>query len=461
MRKRLIFLVSCFMILLSFNYVSNLFANSGESNQTEEPNYKEVKKVVGLEIVNFTEDSNLKKAGAQIGDFIIKYNGEDVYSIEGLNSLKESVETSEVEVVVKRDEDEIKFTIPKGQIGVYLKEVLPDHKVDDDAVIIENVGQLGWSFGMENSFLGAVYRINEKFGQEVSYEDIVGLSGYAFRLQFFDGWCPSSPDATCGKDVGAEILKKLGYEFDVYHMPTEFMDEDMIESAITEDEIRQIMMKSIDSGWPVIAIDLIEIPEWGLVTGYQKDGKEFFCRTYFDKTKGYEIAQKMPWVIFVITDKGEIDITPQYKNSLLLAKELYNTEKFDNYFSGIKAIQEWIKDLQDEKYFDEIDDKSFEETNLANWWIYYSLLDARNIATNYLSDNIEKFNVNEDLINEIIEKYKTEVEILQNGFKNVPSQEMVQSGMKWDNELRNKQIDTLNEFLNIEIEVNNILEKIK
>ncbi|MCK4357958.1 MAG: hypothetical protein KAW92_04320 [Candidatus Cloacimonetes bacterium] len=461
MRKRLIFLVSCFMILLSFNYVSNLFANSGESNQTEEPNYKEAKKVVGLEIVNFTEDSNFKKAGAQIGDFIIKYNGEDVYSIEGLNSLKESVETSEVEVVVKRDEDEIKFTIPKGQIGVYLKEVLPDHKVDDDAVIIENIGQLGWGFGMENSFLGAVYRVNEKFGQEVSYEDIVGLSGYAFRLQFFDGWCPSSPDATCGKDVGAEILKKLGYEFEVYHMPTEFMDEEMIESAINEDEIRQIMMKSIDSGWPVIAIDLIEIPEWGLVTGYQKDGKEFFCRTYFDKTKGYEIAQKMPWVIFVITDKGEVDITPQYKNSLLLAKELYNTERFDNYFSGIKAIQEWIKDLQDEKYFDEIDDKRFEETNLANWWIYYSLLDARNIATNYLSDNIEKFNVNEDLINEIIEKYKTEVEILQNGFKNVPSQEMIKSGMEWDNELRNKQIDTLNEFLNIEIEVNNILEKIK
>ncbi|MCK4338917.1 MAG: hypothetical protein KAW87_02865 [Candidatus Cloacimonetes bacterium] len=461
MRRELIFIVLCLMILLSFGYISNLLANSDQSHPCEEPKCNKEKNVVGLEIVNFTEDSNLQKAGAKIGDIIIKYNGEEVDCIKGLNALKKSVETSEVEIVLKRGEDEIKFTIPKGQIGVYLKEFVPDHKIDENAVIIEDIGQLGWSIGMENSFLGAVYRINEKFGQEVSYEDIVGLSGYAFRLQFFDGWCPSSPDATCGKDVGSEILKLLGYKFEIYHMKTEFMNEEMVKSAINEGEIRQIMMKSIDSGWPVIAIDLIEIPEWGLVTGYQKDGKEFFCRTYFDKTKGYEIAQKVPWAIFVITDKGDVDITPQYKNSLLLAQKLYNTEKFDNYFSGIKAIQEWIKDLQDEKYFTEIGDTQFEETNLANWWIYYCLLDTRNIATNYLSENINKFDVNEDLINEIIEKYKNEVEILQNGFKNVPSQEMVQSGMKWDNELRNKQIDTLNEFLEIEIEVSNIIEKIK
>jgi len=461
MRKNLILPTLCFIVLFSFGYNCKLIANSDQSHPCEESECNKEKNIVGLEIVNFTEDSNLKKAGAQIGDIIIKYNGEKVDCIKVLNALKESVETPEVEVVLKRNDNEIKFTIPKGQIGVYLREVVPEHKVDEDAVIIEGIGKLGWGLGMENSFLGAVTRLDEKSGNDISYANISGLSGYAFRLQFFDGWCPSSPDATCGKDVGSEILEKLGYKFEVYHMATEFTDEDMVKSAISEDEIRKIIMKSIDSGWPVIAVDLIEIPEWGIITGYQKDGKELFCRTYFDKTKGYELAQKMPWVIFVIKNKEDADIEALYKQSLRVAKEVYNTDKYENYFSGITAIKQWIKALENEKYFEEIDNEKLDEVILANWWIYYSLLDARNIATNYLSDNIEKFNVNEDLINEIIEKYKTEVEILQNGFKNVPSQEMLQSGMKWDNQLRNKQIDTLNEFLDIEIEVNDILEKIK
>ncbi|MBC8527696.1 MAG: PDZ domain-containing protein [Candidatus Cloacimonetes bacterium] len=460
MKNRATFIIWTLLLLLSFGYISELTAHLEETLLSDEPESIKSNNVLGLEITNFIEGSNLKKAGAQIGDIVIMYNGKKVSSIKDLGVLKESITTPEVEIVLQRGDNEITLTIPKGQIGAYLKEIVPEHKIDDDAVIIEGIDKLSWGMNMDNSFLCALHRIDEKFGQNISYEDISGLSGYAFRLQFFDGWCPSSPDATCGKDVGAEILKKLGYNFNVYHMATEFMNEDMKESAITEDEIRKIMMKSIDSGWPVIAIDLIEIPEWGIVTGYQKDGKEFFCRTYFDKTKGYEIAKKMPWVIYVITDKQKVDITPQYKNSLLLAKELYNTEKYDNYFSGIKAIHEWINALQDEKYFDEIDDKGFEETNLANWWIYFSLMLARDNAKQYLLDNIERFDVDSEIISKLAALYASEVEILKNGFQYVPSSEMVKNRIDWNQEMREKQTKILKVFLTIEKEVNNLFNKI-
>ena len=462
MRKSHIFFISCMISLISFAYNCNLYANLDESNltgKTEGINQK--KTVVGLEILKFTKNSNLEKAGAKIGDLIVKYNGENVYSIEGLKSLLKSVEISEVEVILKRNDKEITLTIPKGQIGVYTKKSIPKYQAKEDDVVIEGIGILGWGMDMDNSFLGAVYRIDEKFGQNCSYVDISGLSGYAFRLLFFDGWCPSSPDATCGKDVGSEILEKLGYKFDVYHLTTEFMDENMKESAISEEEIRKILMKSIDYGWPIIAIDLIDIPEWGIVTGYQKDGKKFFCRTYFDKTKEYEIARKIPWAIFVITDKQETDITPQYKNSLLFAKELYKTEKFENYFSGLKAIQEWIKDLKGEKYFKEINDTQFEETNLANWWIYYSLFIARQNAKNYLTKNINKFDVDVALITELSEFYAKEVEILKNGFQYVPSTEEVEKRADWNDEMRKSQCEVLENFFEIENEVNNIFNQIK
>lgn len=419
------------------------------------------KDILGLKIVNFTEDSNLKAVGAQLGDIIITYNGEKVEDIKHLGELKEAVETSEVYVFIKRDEEEIEFTIPKGQIGVYLKEVVPEYKIDNDAVIIEGLGKLGWGIGMENSFLGAVYRMDEKFGQNIKYEDIVGLSGYGFRILFYDAWCPSSPDATCGKDVGIEILQKLGYKSEAYTLQSETAEEDNEEYVKTEDELREIIMKSIDEGWPVIALDLIEVPEWGLVTGYQKEGKEFFCRTYFDNTEGYEIAQKMPWVIYTITDKQEVNIMPEYRNSLLLAEELYNTEKYDSYFSGIKAIEEWVKALKDEEHFTEADEEQLGMTLLTNWWIYYSLTEARNNAKGYLLNNKEKFEFDIELIDSLAVLYGSEVEILQNGFQYVSSPHTGKSPSEWNSEMRANQIETLEELLGIENEVNSILRVIR
>ncbi len=414
-----------------------------------------------LVIVGFTDESNMKNAGAEVGDVIVEYAGEEIHTIKGLGIAKEAVQTPEVDVVLLRGEEEITVTIPMGFLGVYIKEIPPDHSIDEDAVIIEGIGRLDWGIGIENSFLGAVYRVDEKFGQNVSYEDIVGLSGYGFRLHFYDRWCPSSPDATCGRDVGAEILNKLGYTFDVYLSESLDVSEELEEMAKTDEQILEIMKNTIDAGLPVIAIDLIQTPEWGIVTGYQKGGEEFFCRTYFDMTEGYEIAQKMPWVIYAITGKQDVDVAPEYKNSLSLAEELYNTEKYDDYFSGIKASEEWIDALGDEESFEGMDDSTLYEVLLANWWTYYSLLEARKIAKEYLFNNKDKFGVDTEIINQLAGLYGQEVEILESGFENVPSPFTEEELSAWTSEIREKQIETMESFLEVEREVNNILRQIE
>jgi hypothetical protein len=411
-----------------------------------------------LKITGFTEDSNLQKAGAKVGDFILKYNGTIVHKISTLSKLKEQVNSSQIHITILREVIVQVLVVPKGQLGAYLKEVQQDHPIDQDAVIIDGIGKLGWKQGMENSFHGCVTLLEEKYGDKTSYADILGLSGYVFRTHFFDRWCPSSPDATVGYNTGEKVLNLLGYKYNVYHSSNE--NEQSMEKGLTTQEMTEEIKKGIDNGYPVIAIDLIEVPEWGLITGYQKNGKELFCRTYFDKTDGYEIAQKKPWAIFVLEGKKKAQFKKSYKKSLQNAKELYTSKKYDNYFSGIKATEEWIAALEDKIYFKDIEPDKFAEMKLANWWTYYSLMGARAIGALYLKNNAERFEMKVDKIEELEIIYKQESEFLMEYFNEIPSPHNGFDKRQWNHEERLKQAEILKEFLNFEKEVKQLLDEL-
>ncbi len=410
-------------------------------------------------ITNFTEDSNLKAAGAEIGDLLINYNDIKVTSINQLGELKIKVMSDHVRVMLQRDGKNIKVSIPTGRLGIYLQEFSKDHKFDRNAVIIEGIGKLDWGIGMENSFLAAVTRIEEKFGDDINYLDLVGLSGYGFRTHIFDGLCPSSPDATVGWDCGSYILGKLGYKFQYYFLKK---DEGGLAAttdigAVSEDEMIMIIKKNIDSGWPVIAIDLIEIPEWGIITGYQKDGKELICRTYYDKTRGYDIASKMPWIIMTIEGKEDADLSGLYRESLTVARKLYNTPEFNKYFSGIRGLKEWIKLLENEEFFNNLKEKKLQEVKHANWWIYYSLIDAKVIAVKYLENNKDKFGLKVKIIDRLISLYTKQVELLLIGSDFVPDTREVDINAVWTMETLQNQADILKKIVKLERKVNLIL----
>ena len=198
----------CYLILTLL-----LICSLGFTNELEMKNGESV-----LIIQSFAEKSNLKDVGAMPGDVIVKYNDKNVTSLKLLSQLKQEAINEEVEVVLKRDSQMLTYKIPKGQLGVYLKEFRPDHKFAEDVIMIDGIGKLDWGIGMENSFLGCVYLLEEKFGYKLSYNDIVGISGYAFRTHFFEGFCPSSPDATVGYNNGGKILSDLGYKGNFYHL---------------------------------------------------------------------------------------------------------------------------------------------------------------------------------------------------------------------------------------------------
>jgi hypothetical protein len=434
------------------------YADSVTLPVQEPPN----RELLGLKIVSFVEYSALEMAGAQVGDVITHYNGIKLESLDHLLTLRDGFEQDEVEVVLRRGVEEIKVIIPRGLLGAQLQEIAPEHRIDNDAVIIDGIGHLGWGLGMENSFLGCVTLLEEKYGSKLSYHDILGLSGYGFRFHFYPGsFCGSSVDATCGHDIGGEILGRLGYEFERNSLP-ETDKANREETVKAKEQLLRKIKASIDAGWPVLALDLINIEEWGIITGYQKSGTELFCRTYFDMTEGYEIAQKFPWVIYAIRGKREVDLKSEYRKSLSVAKELLDKENYGEHANGINAIKIWRKALLDEKFFKSLDEKQLYNTMHINWWTYYSLAEARVQNNMYLTANKEKFGVDEKVIESLAQLMEKESALLQNGFNSVPSTWEHPNPSVWTQDLRRQQTETLEDFLKLEEQVRQILRtKIK
>lgn len=426
---------------------------------------KQEREILGLKIIGFTDESALEKEGAKLGDILLKYDGKKLKSIKHLQKLKQEVTKEKVKILLKRDKVKIALKVPAGELGAYFQPIAKPHKIDKNAKIIKGIGKLGFDMGIDNSFIACVWRIDEKFGSGISYEDMIGLSGYAFRTQFHKDWCPSSPDATCGKDVGGQLLEKLGYKYEYYLLQNpEIRDEESKERMREKEEIKTIIMKSIDNGWPVIALDLIEIPEWGIITGYQKHGQELFCRTYFDMTEDYEIAQKFPWVICVINGKKkDTGLTEAYENLIYFAKDLYDTEKADGYYLGLSAITYWMEKLDNKKFFAELDDEKFSQVNLANTWTIKSLSEARRIGSEFIERHSKELGIDKSIAENMVNIYKRESEILSNLIDEGDiGAYFIQDKEQWTDEMREKQIEALKAFYGLEQEFYSILsEKVK
>jgi hypothetical protein len=283
----------------------------------------------------------------------------------------------------------------------------------------------------------------------------MGVSGGAFRVHFHKEWCPSSPDATVGLDTGAEAMKALGFSYEYHHLAGEATAFGETKEAITE-----AIMKSIDAGRPVIAIDLIEVPEWGVITGYQRGGSEFLCRTYFDKQEGYSLAEKFPWVVVIVTDKKAPPSDEEnYKNALRIATEVAKTESFGDYYSGTAALEGWIKRLSMDN-FAAMEPDRFEECMLANAWIYARLADDRTYAARFLDNLVEQFPKFKDPLSSLSAIYSDQVQTLKGSAENAPFPYGLGPGETWTGDMRGEEVKTLKSVLEKEREAAELLEQI-
>jgi hypothetical protein len=260
-----------------------------------------------------------------------------------------------------------------------------------------------------------------------------------------------------GSDVGSLMMEKLGYNIRYIYLGEETDLTGDYQKMNHEDMLSEIK-NSINKGFPVIAIDMIDVAEWGLITGYQNSGEELFCRTYFDKTLGYELAKKFPWVILIIENKIEKDLTEEYDNSLDLAYEMYTTEAYGKYFSGIKALEEWIDILRKSTFYAEMGEDQFAEVFHANWWIFYSLTEAKINSSIYLLLNQNKFQKYADVMEDLILLYEEEVELLRAYEEIMPRPYKGEGYNVWGTKQRLEQVNVLKKVLELEKEIITVLE---
>jgi hypothetical protein len=387
-----------------------------------------------LVVKGIVAESPAQKAGIMSDDILLKYDGKPTPTLKELFALKDQAKGDSVEVIILRGQQEMKFKLPTGQMGLFLNELLPDIKFKEDAVVIEGVPKLGWDTGKMNSFLAALEAIANHLGVPKDYVELNGISGAAFRFQFFKDWCPSSPDPTCGYNVGEDALRALGFEFKCMELAKDGNNKEAMKDAI---------MQSISKKMPVIAIDLIETPEWGIITGYQNNGEELLCCTYFDKRDGYEIAEKFPFAIYIITERKEPpNDNENYKKSFGITLKNLKTKMYGDYYSGIAAFNKWVERLEKDNFAAK-DSAAYYNCALANAWMYDRLTEDRGNAAEYLERIVEEFPELTVKLQGLAEFYQEEAGILKEPKDLVIYSYNMKSRDDWSPEMRKKEIPVL------------------
>lgn len=385
-----------------------------------------------LEVTGLVPDGPAARAGIRVGDALASYDGKAMGCRADLARVQAAVQVDSLVATFRRGNKELNFVLPKGKLGIYFKEWMNDVPPDSDAKLIAGVPNLSWD--EMNSFMGALQSVGHKIGDHSGYAYFCGVSGAAFRTQFFDTWCPSSPDPTVGYNAGAAVLKARGLDATWLHVSSDGKNKPQILAAIK---------KSIDAGMPALAIDLIEMPEWGVIIGYQKNGEELLCRTYFDKRRDFDIAQKFPFAVVILKPDGKM---PDEKANILrgfgIVVENLTTEKYDEYFSGLAAFDKWMVRLQDDD-FTKLDSGKLSEVIQANYWTYQRLIADRKTGIEYLNMVAQKMPGLEPKTAGLAALYQREVETLEPLLEDLPCPAIVVPGWQWGKAARDKQIAVL------------------
>jgi len=385
-----------------------------------------------LEVTGLVPDGPAAKAGIRIGDALASYDGKPMGCRAELNAAQAAVKVDSVVASFRRGNKLLNFVLPKGKLGIYVKEWMNDVPPDSDARLIAGVPTLSWD--RMNSFMGALEAVGHKLGDHVGYAFLCGASGAAFRTHFFDTWCPSSPDATCGYDAGTAILKARGLDATWLHVSSD---------GKNKPQILQAIRKSIDGGMPVLAIDLIEVPEWGVIIGYQKNGEELLCRTYFDKRKGFDAAQKFPFAVAILKREGKVpEQEALMKQGFGIVAENLATEKYGEYFSGLAAFDKWMARLQDDD-FTKLDSARLSEVIQTNYWTCQRLIADRKTGIEYLDIVTQRMPGLESKVAGLKAIYQREVETLEPLLEELPCPGSVVPGWQWERADRDKQIAAL------------------
>jgi transcriptional regulator with XRE-family HTH domain len=332
--------------------------------------------------------------------------------------------------------------------------------------IIPDVDMLpGFGQGMDCTWAGSLTAALKAMGADTNYEKVMGVSGACWRIAFHKpdpGWDYSAVDALVAYDYVTPGYKAFGYA-PVFGA--------RVEKGNRTAE-RQNIVKSIDDGKPVLGINLRVAFEWGVICGYQDNGNELLCRTYFDIAAGtpekYLPVDNWPFIIIHFSGKGNVPGDKEnLVNSLKTLIASMNMKDAPKHVAGYKAYQSWQKDLRDDTWYKKADDENFGRRLDVNYFCFLALCDARRCSAAYLKSSSGL--IKSGLVNRMAGIYENISEglsgllpalpCLEEGYGKAP---VKANGMRkvWTDELRHRQADLYDEIIALEHQGELIARKI-
>lgn len=234
-------------------------------------------------------------------------------------------------------------------------------------------------------FAGSLAASMRHMGEEVTYDDVMGISGAAFQLLWHPYWCASNSDVLL---LGAEPVRRAfdalgyGYEF--------LLDYGRTDPANSRDAFRRKIVDSVGRDRPVIALGIIGPPLCGVVAGYEDDGEVLLGRSYFhDGSGGY--YRKDNWYegchgLILIGEKHDPPTRRDVlRDALRWALSLAHRPKREGRVSGLAAYSAWADALNRDEEFpsEELDILTF-QCHVSTSVTLAGLRDARRSAAGFL-----------------------------------------------------------------------------
>jgi DNA-binding transcriptional ArsR family regulator len=300
--------------------------------------------------------------------------------------------------------------------------------------MIKGIRKLAWGTDKEIPFCGCIERVMEVFKEPYDYNDLMGLSGVAFKLFFNKNKWDFAAGMGSHSPFREQLLTAIGYDL----LSIELENNSVAAREKMVDSIR----KEIDSVRPILAFDLITPEDWGLIVGYVDD--KLLVRTYnenpnktlkkywesigwIQKDQGtiddYYIGDNFPQEILVFRKTNPIiNENEMIREALKFTVETMQRPEIavgsEVYANGIQAYDRWIETLENDEYFNKLNDKELTLHTHMNAWVYDVLFDSR-LAAMQFTNNINKKFVDKErkTLIEIRDIYKANIRYMKEEWK--------------------------------------------
>jgi hypothetical protein len=261
------------------------------------------------------------------------------------------------------------------------------------------------------TFAGALEATLSLTEHPYSYEQILALSGMAFRTRWYDGengptGCPCAPVGET-PDVKRRFPAATGWHFDEY--AADGWDKPPMQAA------RQAVVRSIDAGRPVPVVDrhLNSVVAYGYVEG----GEVLLIKTLVDGDYACPLSElgQNPSLAHVLVGPEELPPLPQvFKAAVSDAAERWHRVKSefnpDRLKNGRAALQAWIRGLeQHEALATKVDPGKLLFYHL---WALKHLWDARRAAANFIRTHAAVFPSAQEALLEAAGHYQREADLV-------------------------------------------------